>query len=121
MVVGPTVFGYALTHWDKLARGDKLPIRFAVPAAGRSYPFVLSLERSASGTRVWMRPGAWWLKFFTNDIWFELDPVTARVLVYQGPVPPLLNGRSVDARVEYTYADSQANLRASFADSVAAP
>jgi len=110
VVVGPTLFGYALAHWAELSRGERLAIRFAVPAAGRSYPFVLELERSAAGTRVWMKPGALWLKLFTGDIWFDLDPATARVLRYQGPVPPLVGGRAVDARVDYTFSSAEANL-----------
>ena len=30
VMAGPTMFGFILAHWDELARGERLPIRFAV-------------------------------------------------------------------------------------------
>ena len=103
-VTGPTLFGFILTHWDRLARGEALEVRFVVAERRRSYRFVLRMREPADGrTTVEMRPRSWILRRSIAPIRMHFDPRTRSILAYEGRIPPRKGGRPVDARVEYRH------------------
>jgi hypothetical protein len=80
-VVGPTLFEFVRAHLTDLRLGRRVPLRFW--DEGSSYGFVL-VQLGVAPMR--MRLGA-------KD----------EIVSYHGRVPPLLDGRSIDAETTYEY------------------
>jgi hypothetical protein len=74
VVAGPTMFGFILAHWDELARGAPLPIRFAVIERRETIGFTLAKVDSAPGvTTIRMNPSSLvvrllWLRLTSGSI-----------------------------------------------------
>jgi hypothetical protein len=109
VVVGPTLFGWALAHWDALLRGEAQTLRFAAIDVGRTYGFRLALvERDASTTVLSFTATSAIVRAAVPPMRLVFDTTTRKILRYEGRVPPMLaDGRGLsplDARVEYTFA-----------------
>ncbi len=108
LVAGPTIFGYILTHWQDLAAGRVLPVRFAVLERSQSIGFTLARAPAAPGrTVVRMTPSNPILRLFVATTSFEFETDSRRILGYAGRVPTLerVGGgwRAMDARVRYAF------------------
>ena len=104
VVVGPTLFGVALRHWDALMAGEPIPLRFAVVERLRTYPFTLRLQSSdAQTTRFELRADQRLVRASVPPMVITFDTRTRHVVRYEGRVPPKDRGRDLDARVEYTF------------------
>jgi hypothetical protein len=108
VVVGPTLFGWALAHWDALLRGEAQTLRFAAIDVGRTYGFRLALaEHDASTTVLSFTATSAIVRAAVPPMRLVFDTKTRKILRYEGRVPPMLaDGRGLsplDARVEYTF------------------
>lgn len=104
VVVGPTLFGVALLHWDALVAGEPVPLRFAVVERLRTYAFTLRhLDSDAETTRFELRADRRLVRATVPPMVITFDTRTRRVVRYEGRVPPKDRGRDLDARVEYTF------------------
>ena len=102
-VVGPTLFGFVLRHWDELARGKTVPIRFVVPERRRTYAFDLHMsERGADTTTVVMQAKSAFVRASVPTMRMVFDSASKQIRRYEGRIPPRLNGKPVDAQVDYT-------------------
>lgn len=102
-VVGPTLFGFVLSHWEALARGESIAIRFVVPERRRTYAFDLRMPASdGETTTVVMEARRPLVRAAVPTMRIVFDSAKREILRYEGRIPPRLNGRPVDARVEYT-------------------
>ena len=108
VVVGPTLFGFVLQHFDALVGGEAIPIRFAAVEQARTYGF--TLRRVASDvreTKIEVRADSWLVRAAIAPMTITFDTATRRVVRYEGRVPPLRDdGRPLDARVEYDFVAS---------------
>ena len=108
LVAGPTMFGFIVHHWDDLAAGRTVPLRFAVLENNRSIGFVLErVAQDSDRLTIRMTASNWLVRRFVAPTFFYFDASTRKVLGYDGRVPPLerVNDelRSLDARVRYTH------------------
>lgn len=109
VVVGPTLFGWALAHWAELVAGERLRVRFAAIDDARSYGFELRLlARDESTTVLSFRPTSPLVRAAVPAMRLVFDTRTKAILRYEGRVPPMLASahglRPLDARVDYTFA-----------------
>ncbi len=102
-VTGPTLFGFVLTHWEPLGRGEAIEVRFIVAERRRSYRFILRMSTAEGRATVEMRPRSWLLRRSIAPIRMHFDPRTRAILAYEGRIPPRKDGHPVDARVEYRH------------------
>ena len=108
VVAGPTMFGFILAHWDELARGAALPIRFAVLERGETLGFVLDKMSESDGrTTIRMKPTSLLVRLAVAPTYFQFDTASRQIIEYTGRVPPLelVQDRlqTLDARVAYTF------------------
>ncbi len=105
VVVGPTLFGYARAHLDKLRAGASIDVRFAVLSEARTYAFTLRATRILDEcTTLEMAASSFFLRLVVDSMRFEFDHRKNQISTYQGRVPPRRNGRPFDAHVHYEYA-----------------
>ena len=108
VVSGPTMFGYIVTHWNELMRGESLPIRFVIIERKETIGFKLArVDAPVGRTAIRMTPSNWLMKLAVPSTSFEFDTATRKVLEYTGRVPPMevVNGalKTLDARVTYEF------------------
>ena len=107
VVVGPTLFGTTVRHWDALVAGETIGVRFAVVERLRTYPFTLRLlDANTETTRFELRADQRIVRASVPPMVITFDTHTRRVVRYEGRVPPKdehRGGRDFDARVEYTF------------------
>lgn len=96
VVVGPTLFEFVRTHLPELRGGRSVALELWSEGAG--YEFALTL----SGETVEMRAVSFFVGLAVAPIAIELGP-DDQVVSYHGRIPPLFNGRAVDADVTYEY------------------
>jgi hypothetical protein len=103
VVVGPTLFGYALTRWEALRSGETLTFRFASPERGSSYVFTLSCGAPRGGeVACALEASSWWVRWGVGTIRLVFSADGARPLSYEGPVPPRGEGlEALKAKVRY--------------------
>jgi hypothetical protein len=111
VVTGATLFGWTIAHWDELASGRVLPVRFVAVDDVRTYAFELALvETDATTTVISMRAKQAIVRAAVPPMRLVFDTATRKVLRYEGRVPPkVAKGhalRPLDARVEYAYASA---------------
>lgn len=109
VVVGPTLFGYTLAHWDALVAGDALDVQFAVVERARTYGFTLSVcAHDTHTTTVAMRGRGTLTRMAVPTMHLVFDNASRKILRYEGRVPPLLSRggklKPLDAQVEYAFA-----------------
>jgi hypothetical protein len=105
VVVGPTLFGHVLTNWDALLSGRKLEVRFAAADRGRSYPFELSLASSdLKRTVIRFEASDWIVRLAMKPMFLEFDTASRKIVRYTGRVPPRVDGKDIDAIVDYVQA-----------------
>ncbi len=108
VVVGPTLFGWALEHWDALSRGEVFELRFAVIDDARTYACELREVEAQAGTTVFsFAASSALVRASVPPMRLVFDTKTRKILRYEGRVPPMLaRGKRLaplDARVEYTF------------------
>jgi len=93
VVVGPTLFGYVLEHWEELEGGARLEVRFAVTERARSYVFALEVsEREATRMVIEMTVVSPWLRLAVPTGVLVFERPSRALISYQGSVPPRLEG-----------------------------
>lgn len=109
VVTGATLFGWTIAHWDELAAGRTIEVRFVAVDDLRTYAF--ELQRTASDpttTVISMRAKQAIVRAAVPPMRLVFDTASRKVLRYEGRVPPkVAKGhvlRPLDARVEYAYA-----------------
>jgi hypothetical protein len=105
---GPSLYGFALNHWDDLLDGEKVPLRFIVLADQRTYRFVLRLESTDADATVFrMTAASAFVRMAVPVMDLTFDTATRDVLRYEGPVPPMsgddTNLAKLDGRVDYVH------------------
>jgi len=108
LIAGPTTFGFIVTRWDALQRGEAVPVRFAVLEMNKSIGFVLERVGEDGGrTTIRMSASSWLVRRFLAPTYFYFDSASRKVVGYDGRVPPLEQVgdelRTLDARVRYTH------------------
>lgn len=108
VVVGPTLFGYALAHWEVLLEGRVLRVRFASIDLLRTFGFELRLlERDEATTVLSFRARDPLVRAAVPPMRLVFDSTTREIIRYEGRVPPKLavrgRLRALDARVEYRF------------------
>jgi hypothetical protein len=111
---GPSLFGFALAHWDALVDGEVVPLRFPVVAQQRTYLLDLSLERSdaeETGFRLEARSALVRLALAPMHLTFETQTRTPRS--YDGRVPPMRDaaGRWAPLDAHVIYRDVSSSYR----------
>ncbi|MEL6347634.1 MAG: hypothetical protein AAFV53_31290 [Myxococcota bacterium] len=87
--VGPTLFGFALEHWDELVAREDVPFRFVVLEKQRSYRFVLRKVDGPEGTlTLEMTPTSWFVALGVPRSYLVFDEDSRTILRYIGLVPP---------------------------------
>jgi hypothetical protein len=107
VVSGPSLHGFILGHWDRLAAGDKVDVRMIALAKTTSYGFRIALHSQGEGrTAFSITPTSWLVRLAVAPLTVAFDTATRQVQRYEGRVPPRLvvNGqaREFDARVDDT-------------------
>lgn len=97
VVVGPTLFEFVRLHLTALRAGHEVPLEFW--ARGTPYRFTLRLVDDV----VEMRATSFFVALAIAPIRLHIDP-SGQVTAYHGRIPPLVDGREVDADVTYSYA-----------------
>ena len=97
VVVGPTMFEFVRNHLPELRAGRSVPLVFW--SAGSGYDFTLMLTDDDT---VEMRAASFFVGLAVAPMQFKLGP-RDEVVSYHGRIPPLFNGRDVDADVSYEY------------------
>lgn len=108
VVVGPTLFGFALAHWDELAGGAPTRVRFAVLERLSAVAFELRLrQHDAETTTFELRASSAFVRLAIKPMHLVFDTKTRRVLSYEGRVPPKRATKrglkAFDAHVEYSF------------------
>jgi hypothetical protein len=103
VVVGPTLFGYTLAHWDELLAGETLAVRFAATERGESFGFTLQLQdQEDSSTTIAFTASSAFVRLVMDPMLLVFDAEGGAVLRYQGRVPPRRDGTDeLDADVDY--------------------
>ncbi len=102
-VVGPTLFGFILSNWEALADGQVLDVRFVVPEERRTYGFRLRMQQEMKIATVAMDARSAVVRAFVPPMRITFDAESRAVVRYEGWVPPRLDGRRLEARVEYEH------------------
>lgn len=103
VVVGPTLFGFVLTHWDALLRGEEIPVRFAVTDKAQTYGFILRLSSATPATTIIeFAASSMFVRMAIDAMSIVFDTETRTPRRYIGRVPPRLEGLATfDAAVDY--------------------
>jgi hypothetical protein len=97
VLVGPTLFAFVRVHLPALREGREVPLEFW--SRGTPYRFTLRLVADV----VEMRAASAFVALAIAPIRITLD-ASGQVTAYHGRIPPLVDGREVDAEVTYVYA-----------------
>ncbi len=106
LVSGPSLHGFILRHWDRLAAGDELPVRMIVLKEMTTYGFQIRRSSVSAGqTSFSITPSSWLVRLAVAPLSVTFDNQSRHVVRYEGRVPPMLerNGKlaALDARVDY--------------------
>jgi hypothetical protein len=106
-VAGPSLHGFMLQHWDRLAAGETVPVRIIVADKMTTYGLRIRLQSRDDRRSVFsVTPTNWLVRLAVAPLTVAFDNATRQVLRYQGRVPPQLvvdgRSRAFDARVDYT-------------------
>ena len=112
VVVGPTLFGFILAHWDVLVGGHAVPVRFVVMDRQETFGFVIERATGAAGhTAFTMTASDPLVRLVVKPLRFEFETESRKIVRYQGRVPPrrTIKGslEDLDARVEYSFRAAQ--------------
>lgn len=104
---GPSLFAFALAHWDELLAGETVPFRFPVLDDTQTYRFELDLEQADDDlVIIRMRASRWFTRLAVPSMAIAFDTAARVPVRYEGLVPPFRvtsDGlRPLDARVDYT-------------------
>lgn len=107
VVSGPSLHGFILQHWHRLAAGEKLRVRMIVLSRLETYGFDIRRRHEAGGATTFsIIPSSLLVRLAVAPLAVTFDSTTRQVLRYEGRVPPMktAGGRLVDldARVDYT-------------------
>jgi hypothetical protein len=107
VVSGPSLHGFILQHWDRLAAGEKVPVRMIILSRLESYGIDIRRQRDADGrTTFQLTPSNLLVRLVVAPLAVTFDSATHNVVRYEGRVPPMkAEGAKLvdlDARVDYT-------------------
>lgn len=107
VVSGPSLHGFILQQWDRLAVGEKVSVRMIVLDRLETYGFDIRRLHEIDGrTTFSITPSSWLVRLIVAPLAVTFDSATRNVLRYEGRVPPMKpeGDRLVDldARVDYT-------------------
>ena len=115
VVSGPSLFGFALKHRERLSAGAVIPVRMVVLKDKTTYGFDLRMEPQVSVQPQqqthdrWvftLTPSSFFVRLAVAPLRIEFDSRSASPVSYSGLVPPMRRRGeqlvSLDARVEYT-------------------
>jgi len=107
VVVGPTLFAFALAKRPVLEAGGTVPLQFVVVAAGRSYDFELRGTKTARGFRAVMTARDLLIGLFVAPVTVDVIDTDRGVQVerYHGRIPPLCHGGPCDGEVRYRFVE----------------
>ncbi len=106
VVVGPTLFGAVLRHWDTLVTGESVRVRFADVERLRTFPFDVRLHEAGSDATTFSIAAASALvRMAVPEMRLVFDTPSRTIVRYEGLVPPMVRrGRALtrlDATVDY--------------------
>lgn len=106
VVAGPHLHGHILQHWDRLTKGERLPIRMVVLARMETLGFTMGwVESTNEVTRFQITPSHFLIRLVVSPLQVVFDNATRRVVRYEGRVPPMRDvGHKLvdlDAAVDY--------------------
>jgi len=107
LVVGPTLYGTLLRHWDTLAAGRSVVVDYLSIERLDTYAFeIRRVSSDATTTSFELEPHGFMLSLLVAPLRVVLLTKTRQVLRYEGPSPVLLEAGgeldSFDARIEYS-------------------
>jgi hypothetical protein len=107
VVSGPSLHGFILHHWDRLAAGEKIPVRMIILNRLETLGFDIRRQADAWGNTTFsITPSSLFVRLIVAPLTVTFDSTTRNVVRYEGRVPPMKpeNGKLVDldARVDYT-------------------
>ena len=107
VVSGPSLHGFILQHWDRLAAGEKVRVRMIILNRLETYGFDIRRQREADGrTTFQLTPSNLLVRLLVAPLAVTFDSVTRNVVRYEGRVPPMKPEGAklvdLDARVDYT-------------------
>jgi len=108
VVVAPTLFGWAIAHWDAIVGGEPQRVRFATIEDARTYGFELGLAEQDAATIVMsFRATEPLVRTVVPPMRLVFDRSSRKILRYEGRVPAMREQghglRPLDARVEYEF------------------
>ena len=90
VLVGPGLTGYLQSDeaWRRLTRGEPVPIKIAAWERASTYGFELVRSEASTEAKlvVLMRPTAWVVRAFVDEMRYTFDRATRRLERYEGPV-----------------------------------
>ncbi len=108
LVVGPSLPGMILKHWDKIEAGERVQIHFAAWDRGESIGFRLFKSDKAEDPttlQVIMQPSSWLIRRLVNDLVFTYDTESRSLRSIRGRATPKQNHantwRDLDALIVY--------------------
>lgn len=107
VVSGPSLHGFILGQWDRLAAGETVPVRMIILDRLETYGFDIRRQRVADGrTTFSVTPSSLLVRLFVAPLAVTFDTQTRGVVRYEGRVPPKRREADrlvdLDARVDYT-------------------
>lgn len=107
VVSGPSLHGFILQHWARLAAGEKVRVRMIILHRLETYGFDIHRQREADGqTTVQVTPSNLFVRLMVAPLTVTFDSATRNLVRYEGRVPPMKPDGArlvdLDARVDYT-------------------
>lgn len=107
LVVGPTLYGTLLRHWDALATGRTVVVDYLSIERLDTYAFeIRKVSSDATTTSFELEPHGFILALLVAPLRVVMHTKTRQVIRYEGPSPVLLEAgsehESFDARIEYS-------------------
>jgi hypothetical protein len=107
LVVGPTLYGMMLQHWEELSAGRRLIVDYLSIERLDTYAFeIRKVASDARTTRFELAANSLLLSFLISPLGVVFDNESRQVLRYEGPSPLFLEQNekleSFDARIEYS-------------------
>lgn len=85
MIAGQGVYFWAVANLEAILKGEKIRVKFVVPAKMDSYPFVAKLVKSDEAKHIiGVSIDNWFFNLFITKLEFDIDSKTLKLLEYRG-------------------------------------